>query len=115
MNWTDVAVRGNGHTVKVSGKLTIKNSLITGLGSMHIVDPSHADPDSVVMVPGMTGTLTGDVDIQDSIFEATGAMQLAINGNGDVAIKNNEFRANNFIKFVPSRPEIVSRNSDFRQ
>src|SRR5579872_3604123 len=27
LDWTNVAVRGNGHTVKVSGKLTIKNSL----------------------------------------------------------------------------------------
>ena len=105
LNWTNVAVRGNGHTVTVSGKLTIKNSLITGLGSMNIVDPSNADPNSVVMVPGLTGGLSGDVEIADSIFEATGAVNLAINGDGNVAIRNNEFRANNFVKFVPSRPD----------
>ena len=80
-----------GHTISVSGKLSIKNSLITGLGSMKIVDPSHADPNSVVMVAGMTGKLTGDVTIADSIFEGTGAVNLAIDGAGTVAIVNNEF------------------------
>ncbi len=104
LNWTNVAVRGNGHTVKVKGKLTIRNSLITGLGSMKIVDPSNADPNSVVMVPGLTGSLSSDVDIQDSVFEATGAVHLGISG-GDVTIRGNEFRASNFIKFVPSKPE----------
>ena len=44
LNWTDVAVRGNGHTVTVSGKLTIKNSLVTGLGSMKIVQPVPRRP-----------------------------------------------------------------------
>src|SRR5476651_880712 len=34
LDWTQVAVRGNGHTVTVNGKLTIKHSLITGLGSL---------------------------------------------------------------------------------
>ncbi len=94
LNWTDVAVRGNGHTVTVSGKLTIKNSLVTGLGSMKIVNPSHADPKTVVMVPGMTGALSGNVDIRDSVFEATGALHLAINGGGDVAIRNNVYCEN---------------------
>jgi len=32
LDWTNVAVKGNGHVVKVSGKLTIKNSLITAWG-----------------------------------------------------------------------------------
>lgn len=105
LDWNDVAVRGNGHTVTVSGKLSIKNSLITGLGSVMITDPSHADPNSVVMVAGMTGKLTGDVTIADSIFEGTGALKLAIDGAGTVAIVNNEFRANNFVKFVPSKPD----------
>ena len=108
LNWTNVAVRGNGHTVTVRGKLTVRNSLITGLGSTTIVDPSNADPNTVVMVPGMTGVLTGDVDIQDSVFEATGALHLALSGNGDTVIQNNKFRANNFIKFVPSRPDASS-------
>ncbi len=105
LNWTDVAVRGNGHTVSVKGSLTIKRSLITGLGSLAIVDPSHADPDSAKMVQGLAAALTGPVDVEDSIFEATGAVRLAIDGDGPVAIVNNEFRANNFIKFVPSRPD----------
>jgi hypothetical protein len=104
LNWTNVAVRGNGHAVSVRGKLTINSSLITGLGSMTIVDPSHADPNTVVMLPGITGTLS-DVDIQDSVFEATGTLHLAIAGSGDVLIKNNEFRANNLLKFVPSGPD----------
>lgn len=105
LDWTNVAVRGNGHSVSVSGKLTIKNSLITGLGSLTIVDPSNADANSAVMVTGLTGKLTGDVIISDSIFEGTGALELAIDGTGAVAIVNNEFRANNFVKFVPSKPD----------
>ncbi len=105
LDWTNVAVKGHGHTVTVKGKLTLKNSLITGLGSMTIPDPSNADPNSVIMVPGMTGVLSGDVEIQDCVFEATGALHLAINGSGRVAIHGNEFRASNFIKFVPSKPE----------
>jgi hypothetical protein len=104
LDWTNVAVRGNGHTVAVRGRLTIKRSLITGLGFLSAVDPSTADPNAVVMVPGVTGT-PSDVDIQDSVFEATGAMHLAIDGGGDVVIRNNEFRASNFIKFVPSMPD----------
>jgi hypothetical protein len=105
LDWTNVAVRGNGHTVTLSGALTIKNSLITGLGSLSVIDPSTADANSAVMTPGITGTLNGDVVIQDSIFEATGALQLKIEGAGKVLIKDNEFRASNFIKFVPSNPE----------
>jgi hypothetical protein len=105
LNWTNVAVRGNGHTITVAGKLTITNSLITGLGTMTIVDPSNADPNTVVMIGGISGNLTGDVQIEDSLFEATGSMNLNIAGKGNVSIRNNEFRANNFIKFVPSKPE----------
>src|SRR6185437_16193872 len=60
LDWTHVAVRGNGHTVTVSGKMTIKDSLITGLGSLSAIDPSTADPNSALMVPGITGTLSGD-------------------------------------------------------
>jgi len=105
LDWTNVAVRGNGHSLTVSGKLTIKNSLITGLGSIKFLDPSNADPAGVEMVAGISGELNGDVVIEDSIFEATGALNLSIGGGGTVSIRNNEFRANNFIKFVPSNPE----------
>jgi len=47
---------------------------------MKIEDPSTVDTGKVDMVPGITGTLSGAVDIQDSIFEATGALRLTING-----------------------------------
>jgi hypothetical protein len=101
LNWTNVAVRGNGHKLTLGGNVTIKNSLITGLGSLTGI----ADPPTAVMVPGITGTLTGNVDIQNSVFEATGAVSLAINGNGDVAFRNNELRASNFVRFVPNDPD----------
>jgi hypothetical protein len=52
LDWTNVAVRGNGHTVTVSGRLTIKNSLVTGLGSLTGIE----NPYTAVMVPGITGT-----------------------------------------------------------
>jgi hypothetical protein len=101
LDWTHVAVRGNGHTVTVSGSLTIRDSLVTGLGSL----TGLASPQTAVMVKGITGTLTGNVDVRGSTFEATGALDLVLNGSGTVALRDNEFRASNFIRFVPSDPD----------
>ena len=104
LNWTNVAVRGNGHTVTVSGKLTIREQPGHGPGVMNIVDPSHADPNTVVMVPGITGALIrGGYPGLD--LPGDGGFAPGDRRGGDVAIRNNEFRASNFIKFVPSNPE----------
>ena len=105
LDWTNVAVRGNGHTVSVSGNVTIKDSLVTGLGSISMIDPSNDNPAAIVMTPGITGTLNGDIVIENSIFEATGSLKLRMEGDHKARIKDNEFRASNFIKFVPSNPE----------
>lgn len=101
LDWTNVAVRGNGHTVKVTGKLTIKDSLISGLGAIKDI----RDAEKSTMVAGITGTLTGDVTIENSIFEATGALAITIDGEGKVSIRNSEWRASNFIRFMPSNPD----------
>jgi hypothetical protein len=101
LDWTNVAVRGNGHRLTVSGSLTIRDSLVTGLGSLS----GLADPYTAVMVNGITGTLTGNVDVRGSTFESTGALALTLDGSGTVSIRDNEFRANNFIRFVPNDPE----------
>ncbi len=101
LDWTNVAVRGHGHTVTVSGSLTIRDSLVTGLGSL----TGLASPSTAVMVNGITGTLTGNVDVRGSTFEATGALDLVVNGSGAVAFSGNELRASNFIRFEPSNPD----------
>jgi hypothetical protein len=101
LDWTNVAVRGNGHTVTVSGSLTIRDSLVTGLGSL----TGLASPATSVMVEGITGTLTGNVDVRGSTFESTGALDLVLNGSGTVAFRDNELRASNFIRFEPSNPD----------
>ena len=89
------------HRLTVSGSLTIRDSLVTGLGSLTGI----ADPYTAVMVNGVTGTLTGNVDVRGSTFESTGALALTLNGSSTVAIRGNEFRASNFIRFVPNDPE----------
>jgi hypothetical protein len=101
LDWTNVAVRGHGHRLTVSGSLTIRDSLVTGLDSLSGI----ADPYTAVMVDGITGTLSGNLDVRGSTFESTGALDLTVNGSGTVAIRNNEFRASNFIRFVPNDPE----------
>jgi MYXO-CTERM domain-containing protein len=102
LDWENVAVKGNGHVVTVSGNVVIKNSLITGLGSL--------------LNTGMKG-MVASADIEDSVFEATGEVSLNFNGSGMGVIKNNEFRANNLIRFDPSNdpdksPVIVITGSN---
>ena len=66
----------------------IKNSLVTGLGSL----------DSA----GITGDVDS-IDIEDSVFEGMGGVELSVGGGA--TIRNNEFRANNLIRFESSNPD----------
>src|SRR4029079_11608299 len=90
LDWSNVAVRGHGHTVTVTGSLHIQNSLITDLGAL--------DADGIV-------ANVDSIDIEHSILEATGALTLTIGGSGAGTIRHNEFRANNLITFVSSDPD----------
>jgi hypothetical protein len=87
VNWNNVFVVGNGYTVAPTS-ISIKNSLVTGLGSL--------------TTPGIDGAVSS-VDIEGSIFEATGAVHLKT--TGDAIVKNSEFRANNLIAFDASDPD----------
>jgi MYXO-CTERM domain-containing protein len=99
VNWTNVAIKGNGGSITLSGNVTIKNSLITG----------------VSQIMTASGGSVGTVDIEDTIFEDSGTLTLAITGTA--TIKNNEFRANNRLTFVSNDPntptiiEISGRNT----
>jgi len=88
VNWDNVIVVGNGHKVNASGSLVIADSLVSGLGSLDTA--------------GISGSLDS-VDIQGSIFEAMGSLDLTIGGSA--VIRGNEFRANNLIKFIANDPD----------
>jgi len=85
VTWDNVIVVGNGHAVTGSGKLVIRNSLVSGLSRLG-------------------GSVT-DATIEGSIFEDTGPLDLTV-GTGSVAIRNNEWRANNRLKFEASNPSV---------
>jgi hypothetical protein len=91
VSWNNVFVIGNGFAVNATGAVTIKDSLVTGLGTM--------------TKPGITGTASA-LDIQGSIFENTGAVNLTL--TGEATIKNNEFRANNLLTFKPPDPDATA-------
>lgn len=88
VTWNNVFVVGNGHVVTASGAVTIKDSVVTGLGNL--------------TTPGIKGTSSA-LDIENTIFEGTGALTLEV--TGEALIKGNEFRANNLLKFVPADPD----------
>src|SRR5262249_48781273 len=67
LDWENVAVKGNGHVVTVSGNVVIKNSLVTGLGNL--------------LNNGIKGTVSS-VDIENTVFDGTGALNLMLNGSG---------------------------------
>ncbi|QBB71180.1 hypothetical protein ELE36_12910 [Pseudolysobacter antarcticus] len=90
INWNNQIIIGNGHTVSSSGAVTIKNTLVIGLGSL--------------TTSGISGTATA-VDIENSVFEATGAIDLTVSGGA--TINNNEFRANNLLTFEASDPDAT--------
>lgn len=88
--WNNLIVVGNGFTVSPDTTLTITDSLVTGLGSM---DTS-----------GIDGTAVS-VDIERSVFEATGAVVVQTSGNA--LVSGNEFRANNLLTFEASNPDAA--------
>ena len=95
LTWENATVRGNGFRVRSApgwhGKVVLRRCLVTGLGSFS--------------APGIEVTTDGgSVTIEDSVFEATGAVHLRVDGSGDVTIRGNEFRSSNLIKFVSSDP-----------
>ena len=96
LDWTDKTVIGNGFKVTsaagYSGRIVIRNSMIRGLGSFS--------------APGMTVTTSGSVVIEDSIFEATGAMQFTAQGGAPVTVRGNELRANNLLTYVADDPSV---------
>jgi hypothetical protein len=54
----------------------------------------------------MTVTTFGSVAIEDSIFEATGAMQFTAQGGAPVTVRGNELRANNLLTYVADDPSV---------
>ncbi len=96
LDWEDTTVIGNGHRIITSdgysGSVTIRNAFITGLGT-------YDDR-------GLTVSTTAAVAIEKSIFEATGALAIQTWGGASVTIRNNEFRANNLIRYVSDDPSV---------
>lgn len=90
VNWNNLLVIGNGHVVQPNGSVTIIDSMVTGLGT------AASD--------GIDGTATS-LDIEGSVFEATGALNLTVTGGA--TIRNNEFRANNLLTFESSDPDAA--------
>jgi hypothetical protein len=90
VNWNNLIVIGNGHTLQPNGSVTITDSFVTGLGT-----PT---------TDGIAGTATS-LDIHGSVFEATGALNLTVTGGATV--NNNEFRANNLLTFNASDPDAA--------
>jgi hypothetical protein len=105
LDWQDAIVKGNGHKVTSApgwtGSVIIKNSFVTGLAVAGDVIPDSVNS----LAPGIEVTTNGgSVDIENSIFEWTGADYLTVDGTGAVTIRNNEFRANAFIGYVSWNP-----------
>jgi hypothetical protein len=96
LDWTDKLVIGNGFRITsasgYSGNVTIHGSTITGLGGF--------------TATGLDVTTSGNVSIQNSTFEATGAMRLAGTGGASIVVRNNELRANNLITYQANNPDV---------
>jgi hypothetical protein len=95
LKWEDATIIGGGFRVLSepgwTGTLTIKNCRIWELGS--------------VSATGIEiRTAGGNIIVQDSVFEGSGTIRLAAEGKGDFILRNNEFRANNVIKFYSGEP-----------
>jgi len=96
LNWTDKTFIGNGFKVtsaaNYTGHVTIQDSFVSGLGSFNVA--------------GMDVTTTSAITIQNSTFEATGAMRFAAQGSAPLTVRNNELRANNMVTFVANDPSV---------
>lgn len=95
LKWEDATVMGNGFRVRSeqgwTGSVIIRNARVSGLGS--------------VSAPGIDVSTTGGaILVRDTVFEGCGTILLATAGNGDFVLRNNEFRANNVIRFIPAEP-----------
>ncbi|MBI3832364.1 MAG: hypothetical protein HY291_22765, partial [Planctomycetes bacterium] len=93
--WENTVVKGNGFKVRSApgwtGSVSVRGSFVSGLGSL-------TEPGIDVKTSG------GSVNIEKSIFEATGAVFVQADGAGTMAVIDSEFRASNLIKFVASDP-----------
>ncbi len=107
LNWSDATITGNGHVVKSAagwtGSVTIQNCLVTGLGGL--------------VANGIdVATQNGSVTINDSIFEWTGAVNVAMSGSGSLLVKRNQFRANCQIDlrpvYIPDHAPIFHANGN---
>lgn len=84
-----VRINGNGFKIRSTanwtGRLTLKYVDVTGLGMLY---------DST---PGISVTTTQSVDIENSIFDSTNALDLGLEGAAAGIIRTNEFRSNMFM------------------
>ena len=55
---------------------------------------------------GLDVTTSGHVSIQNSTFEATGAMRLTGQGGASITVRGNELRANNLITYQANNPDV---------
>lgn len=105
LDWQNIRLNGNGFRVTSNsgwtGNVIIKNSLITGLAVTELNVPNITNAAN----PGIDVTTSGNVIIESSTFEWNGASYFRINGQGNVSVRHNEFRASAYIPFVPSDPE----------
>lgn len=96
LNWTDVVVKGNGHTVRsnsgYTGRVVINNAFVTGLAAFD-------------NKTGMTIATSGGIEITKSIFEATAPLDLTANGSAPISIIDSEFRSSNYVTFESSNPQ----------
>lgn len=92
LKWENATIIGGGFRVCSDhcGSVTIKNCRISGLGSES--------------APGIEIHAGGNATIEDNVFESSGIIRIGTEGKGDFVVRNNEFRANNLIKFIPSEP-----------
>lgn len=93
INWNDATVTcTNGATITgTASSVTIADSHIFGCGAYG--------------TPGINLTVSGAVDVERSVFEATAPLALVVNGSGAVKFDANEFRSNMWVQYNASDPE----------
>jgi hypothetical protein len=97
LRWENATILGNSFRVRSepgwAGRVSVRNCRISGLGS-------------VAAAATEIKTAGGSIVVEDSVFEGGGTVRLAAEGGGDFIVRNNEFRANNVIKFWSSEPGL---------